>query len=100
MIRFEPVPVPDMVKSLLSVLIVTVSVPLPNFIVLSDVGKLMLPYMFKLLGSVSGDNEPIVTSPSGTSISLVTLKVPTACVSILVAPVKKVNSVKATWPPV
>ena len=98
--KFLPVPVPDTVRSLPSVLIKTLFVLPPNFILLSEVGNCISPYTVKFLGSVKGDCVPIVTSPSGTSKFLVIFKVPIACVSICVEPVRNVNSVKATCPPV
>ena len=100
LIIFVPVPVPEIVRSVPSVLISTLLVSPPNFILLSDVGNFISPYTVKLCASVVGLKEPIVTFPSGISILRVTVKLPTACVSIWVEPVKNVKSVNATCPPV
>ena len=87
-------PVPDINKSVPSVPIVTLFEP--NTIVDSASPMLIAPCILRFLGSVSGLAVPIVTSPLSMTRSLVTFKLPIACVSIRWAPVENVNSVNAT----
>ena len=96
----DPDPEPEIVMSDPSVLNSTLLVSPPNLILLSDVGNFISPYTVRFLGSVVGLSVPTVKSPSGTLKSLVTFNEPIACVSMRWAPVKKVNSVNATCPPV
>ena len=92
-------PLPPIFKLVPSVVKVTFGAVSPNSILPSVSLIFIGPCTVSDWGSVSGVSVPITTSPSIFN-PLVIFNPPTICVSTCVAPVKNVNSVKATWPPV